>query len=274
MRSWRITPTIAVMAALACGQDQDNDAEPQVVVIATSDYAFVAPDEVPAGLVTFRMEAGGHEFHHAQIVRFEEGKTLADFVELLSAGEMHPPSWVRHVGGPNGADPGSAAEVTVFLEPGSYALLCYVPSPDGIPHMAKGMMKSFTVTGTAQPVERPSADVVMRLVDYAYDISGTITAGSQTILVETTSEQPHEVVIVRLEPGKTAMDVVQWVEGGLDGPPPGQGLAGTAALDRGEWNLVHAEFEPGDYALLCFIPDHQDGAPHVAHGMVAQITVE
>ena len=36
---------------------------------------------------------------------------------------------------------------------------------------------------------------------------------------------------------------------------------------------VELELQAGEYALLCFIPDARDGAPHVAHGMIEQITV-
>jgi len=31
--------------------------------------------------------------------------------------------------------------------------------------------------------------------------------------------------------------------------------------------------EPGAYKFLCFLPDAKDGKPHVAHGMLSQVTV-
>ena len=49
--------------------------------------------------------------------------------------------------------------------------------------------------------------------------------------------------------------------------------SGTTDLDRGEVNIVTADFEPGEYALLCFVPDVKDGKPHTEHGMIRQITV-
>jgi hypothetical protein len=33
------------------------------------------------------------------------------------------------------------------------------------------------------------------------------------------------------------------------------------------------EFTPGEYGMLCFIPDAKDGKPHIAHGMMKQFTV-
>jgi uncharacterized cupredoxin-like copper-binding protein len=50
-------------------------------------------------------------------------------------------------------------------------------------------------------------------------------------------------------------------------------MGGTSFLSAGESNQVTADFEAGEYALLCFVPDAKDGKPHVAHGMVRQITV-
>ena len=44
------------------------------------------------------------------------------------------------------------------------------------------------------------------------------------------------------------------------------------ALQTGRVNYVQANFTRGDYTLLCFVPDAGDGRPHVAHGMVHQIT--
>ena len=35
-----------------------------------------------------------------------------------------------------------------------------------------------------------------------------------------------------------------------------------------------ADFAPGKYGLICFLPDAKDGKPHLAHGMVREITVK
>ena len=37
--------------------------------------------------------------------------------------------------------------------------------------------------------------------------------------------------------------------------------------------FITADFQPGRYALLCFIPDAKDGKPHFVHGMAKEITV-
>jgi hypothetical protein len=37
--------------------------------------------------------------------------------------------------------------------------------------------------------------------------------------------------------------------------------------------FITADFTPGEYALICFLPDAKDGKPHFAHGMIQQIHI-
>ena len=112
----------------------------------------------------------------------------------------------------------------------------------------------------------------MVLEDYAFILTPDLAAGRRTVKVEKTGPQLHEVEFVRLRPGKTAADVLAWLKS-KEGPPPGEPFGGTAALQPGTANFVTADFTPGDYALLCFVPDAGDERRHTAHGMVGQIRV-
>lgn len=254
------TPTVATAAS------------PQVLNVHATDFAFQAVDTVAAGLTTIRMINGGHEMHHVQVLRLKDGHTVEDVLGALRAGGP-PPAWVEFLGGPNSPVPGEASEATLELEPGQYAIVCFIPSADGVPHLAKGMARGLVVTGDAPgAAAEPAADVRMKLLDYAFEMEGELTAGRRTIRVETATGQPHEVLIARLEPGRTPHDLAAWVET-QQGPPPGVPVGGTALLQAGGVNYVTADFEPGEYALLCFVPDAGDGRPHVAHGMMRQITV-
>jgi hypothetical protein len=44
-------------------------------------------------------------------------------------------------------------------------------------------------------------------------------------------------------------------------------------LDGGEEQLTEVDLKPGNYALMCFIPDRAGGPPHVAKGMISGATV-
>jgi plastocyanin len=250
---------------------QTPAAAPNLVTVTATDFAFAVPTTVPAGLTTVRLVNQGKELHHAQLVRLDEGHTVEELMRV--AGEHGPiPAWARFLGGPNAPAPGGTSEATVDLPAGTYALVCFIPSADGVPHLMKGMVKPLTVVPAQSEAVAPAADVRMTLRDYAFDIAPEITAGRHTIRVENAAAQPHEVVLVRLAPGKTPQDALGWMQAQA-GPPPFTLMGGTSFLSTGEANQVTADFEPGEYALFCFVPDAKDGAPHVAHGMVRQITV-
>lgn len=277
MRRSLIPLAIALSPLAGCAPGTVRAAEApaaQTLSVTASDFAFALPDTVAAGLTTIRLQNAGQELHHVQLIRLEDGHTFPELMEAMKAGGP-PPAWAVDVGGPNTPVPGGASETTVMLEPGNYVLACFIPSPDGVPHIAKGMVKPLVVAataGAATAAEEPRADVRIRLTDYAFGIEGELTAGRRTVRVETGPGQSHEVFFVKLAPGKTAMDMVRWTET-QQGPPPGRPVGGTTAIRAGGVNYVTADFEAGEYALLCFIPDARDGKPHVAHGMVRQVTV-
>jgi hypothetical protein len=159
------------------------------------------------------------------------------------------------------------------MEPGNYAVVCFVEGPDHVPHMAKGMMKPLTVTAspTANMTE-PASDVTLTLSDYTFALSKPLVAGKQMIKVENNATQEHEVVLVQLAPGKTIEDVGKWVMN-MQGPPPGKPIGGIPGFATGHRSFFEADLAPGDYGMICFIPDAKDGKPHFTHGMVQQFKV-
>jgi uncharacterized cupredoxin-like copper-binding protein len=248
-------------------------AAPNLVTVTARDFAFEAPETLPAGLTTFRLVNQGPDMHHIQLMRLDEGRTVQDFIDHVAAGGGEVAPWAKLVGGPNVPTPGGHSEATLDLEPGTYAIVCVIPSADGVMHAMKGMIKPLVVQpAQSAPAAAPAADVRMVLRDYSYDITPEISAGRHTILVENAAAQAHEVVVMKLAPGKTAQDLLGWMMT-HQGTPPAAPLGGTTMMSPGESNRITADFTPGEYALLCFVPDARDGKRHVEHGMVRQITV-
>lgn len=246
---------------------------PNVVVVTAREFAFDAPDSIPAGLTTIRLVDAGHQLHHVQLIKLENGKTPADLAHALKTGGPWP-AWAEWAGGANPPMPGGGeTSTTLDIKPGNYAMICVIPGPDGVPHVMKGMMRSLTVTPSSGPTAAdPKADITVNLTDYNFALSTPITAGSHTLRIVNVGPQPHELFLVRLVPGKTAADLVAWTEK-QQGPPPGAPMGGVSAMAPGMDAFITASFTPGTYALLCFVPDSKDGKPHVMHGMMKQITV-
>ncbi len=264
------------LLAAACAKDAppvDTSAAPQQVTITATDFAYsLPPTTIHAGLTTVTLVNQGAEIHHVTLVRLTDGKTVEDLMTALQS-EGPPPAWSIAMGGPNAAPPGGEANATLVLDPGTYALVCFIPSPDGVPHMAKGMVMGLEVQpGTGEVAALPPGDIEMVLAEYSIALSQTPTAGTHTVRVVNRGAEAHEVALVRLAPGATIEQFLGWMAGGEQGPPPAEAVGGLSGFAPGQTQNFTANFSPGTYGLLCFIPA-PDGAPHFVHGMVATFTV-
>lgn len=276
---------VVVGALVLTGMAPSADADPAVHTIRATDYEFEAPAEVEAGAVTFRFVVDARELHHAVLVGLPEGRTVDDLREAMIAQEAHAPvmpelpAWATYMGGPNPPPPGGESRVTMPLRAGDYAWICLVHSPDGEPHYEKGMITAMRVTPGPRP-ELPDADLLMRLSDHDFELSEELTPGTHTIRVGNYASQPHEVILFKLAPGKTPDDFMAWMGAMMNpevappqGPPPAMPMGGVAPLGQGRANNMTVEITPGNYLLLCVLPDAGDGRLHVDHGMVKLITV-
>lgn len=210
-----------------------------------------------------------------QLIRLDDGKTFADFTAALQ--EMKPgtapPAWIHDVAGPNSPVPGGEQHLTQELQPGSYAIVCFIDTPDHIPHVAKGMVRPLTVIPASGPAPAtPTADVTITMTDYDWTITPPLTAGKHTIKLLNTAAQSHEMFIARLDSGKTTAELLKWAET-FQGKPPATPMGGISGMPQGATVYLPVDLTPGEYALLCFLPDAGDGRPHLAHGMVKTITV-
>ena len=245
----------------------------RVVTVTANDYAFSAPDSIPAGLTEIRLLNRGTEMHHVWLIRLDAGKTMKDLFAAMKP-EAALPSWAHDVGGPNTPGPGGESSAILRLAAGRYVMICVIPSPDGKAHVMKGMAKEVVVTPATSNVSKANLRIssMMTLTDYAFGFSQPLVSGSQMIRVKNDAAQPHEVVILRLQPGKKIGDMLAWMEK-MEGPPPGAPIGGTTPMAKGEENIITLDLTPGEYGLICFAPDAKDGKPHFAHGMMTQFSI-
>jgi len=249
---------------------------PPTITITARDFAFDAPDTVSAGMVTIRLVNQGPDLHHVQLVHLSDGKTAADFeagVSAMKPGAPSPP-WAHDVAGPNSPLPGGEQSMTEQLEPGNYAVVCFIAGADGVPHVMKGMIRALTVTpATTATAPAPIADINVTMSDYAWQITPDVTAGKHVIRIENIAEQSHEMFLAMLPPGKTAGDLAVWVHKQA-GPPPGKPVGGISGMGKGTVAYLQVDLEPGEYGIYCFLPDAKDGKTHVEHSMIRQISVK
>ena len=135
--------------------------EPDGIEIGMIEMDFVVPDTLEAGPQIWKVVNNGLQVHHIVLMGVPEGTTEDDVMELVMMFEAGPPASPAA-----GATPMMPAinpeEVTdewytplfsggqfnlfeVDLEPGTYAMICFMPDPSGTPHVMLGMIEILTV---------------------------------------------------------------------------------------------------------------------------------
>ena len=247
------------------------------VTFTARDHAFDGPSSVNAGHVTLRLVNQGHDPHHAQLIRLTQGKTAKDFTEAVKAEPFATPAWAQYAGGPNAVMGNETTEATLDLEPGDYVVICQVPDRQGLPHLASGMVKPLRVIEDQRRRRGPTrdhADSVIRALDFRFNVQQPLRAGQQRIRFVNRGVQPHEAVLVHLNPGATLKDFVAFFEPNASGPPPGRPLGGMTGLEQDQEGSFMVKLTPGHYGLICFFRDLGSGMPHFAKGMSTEFDVE
>lgn len=246
-------------------------APPAAITVTARDFALEAPDVFPTGraAVTFRNE--GQEIHHAQFLRLNDGVSVDQFAAALAQGPEAAAALGTDAGGPGAVSPGKSTTITQDLTAGAYVMLCFIPGADGVPHMAKGMLRPFQVSGSAPVAAEQPSDGDVILGDFTI-LMPKVRGGATTLAVTNAGKHSHEVVFARLTNGATFADAEPFLRG--EGPePPVEAVGGTVGMAPGQRAWVTLDLPAGDYLALCFIPDQASGRPHAHLGMWATFTV-
>lgn len=267
---------LVVLGMAACGNDDDESSQPATtrqaqarpVTITAREYVFDVPASITGGVVALEFANRGNEAHFAGIVRVADGRTVDDVRAFFSAPPSGPPPF-EEIGGLATADPGASGNQSLVLEPGSYALFCAIPAPDGVPHAAKGMVAGFTVTAPTGTTKLTEATSKVVAKEFSFSALPALEAGDNLITLDNQGTQLHEVNLIELAPGKTFDDAQKWAMK-PEGPPPFRSLSG-AAIHPGARTTTKLTLKAGStYAFICAIPDPADGTPHVFKGMATK----
>ena len=260
-------------------------AAPPKVSIDAADFTFSLPAQVPAGYVDVTLNNHGKEGHQIGFIKLGS-MTYAEFKAAAVTTDLNKmkPGTV-FVAGPNGADAGKSASAIVKLDPGDYAVACFIPAnADGKPHAAHGMIAPIKVVKTADSYEvAPAVAATITLNEFKFGVPAGFT-GKGLVDVSNVGKQVHELVILKLNPGKTLNDAKGFLLTPPGTPPPAgpppfsaiPGLGGVTGLSPGQHAWLQMNLTPGNYVLLCFFPDTSNnlGLPHALKGMTAEFTIK
>ena len=266
-------------------------------VYTAKEYSFEGPVDLVAGISKLTMQNAGMMDHHMMLLKFADGKSMADFGPAMEQGLGGLATLGVAVGGPGSASAGVSSSVLMDLAEGNYVAMCLIPDDDGIPHAAKGMVLPITVAAAATPAAlvAPTANATVTLTEFHFmGIPETSAAGPQIWEVTNTGAQLHEMGIAKLAPGVT-FEMVQAMlmsteatpaadmatpESDMTGmaspaaaAPPFTSIGGAAPMSPGTSLWYTADLDAGDYFAICFVPDGESGAPHFVLGMISPFTI-
>lgn len=299
------------LAMAACGDDSSEGggggsaeqspaaAQPTTLSITTSDlgegrFNTEAPGSIKGGLVKVAFKNAGMMPHEAQLLRVDEGHTVAEAVEIIDSEDDKTPEWIHGAGGVGLTPPGQQGTAFINLPAGNYGVISLGGGgPEEGPSPAtRGALAEFEVT-EGQPGELPQTSASIVAEDdgehgeagkgedageheHGFETTG-LKAGRNMVLFDNGSDELHHAVMAPIL-GDTTLEEVEEAfasEGPPEGPPPVdfENAVITSVLDGKTKEVTELELRAGRYALLCFLSDREGGKPHVAEGMLEEVTV-
>ena len=263
------------------------------MTIVTNAMEFKTKDQWPSGWVTIKYRNNSNENHFILFDKYPEGKTIEDAekevgppfqkgMDLINQGKMEEanaefgklPEWfqeVEYTGGVGLIAPKSTAQSTIYLEPGTYVIECYVKMANGVFHNTQGMAKQINVVESqGEEAEAPKADYSISInTEDGIVLNDNVSAGEKTFEVDFGEQKLHEnfvmqdVHLVRFDEGVDMAALNKWMNWadpeGLQTPAP-QGfkfMGGMQEMRAGNKGYFTADLNPGNYALISEVPDPQ-----------------
>jgi hypothetical protein len=147
------TPARFTVADTPAAPRQEPEAD---VAVTMFEMGFTLPGSVHAGRQVWRVDNTGAAFHELAVMPVPAGASADHTIAALSALFAEQPvptelgiAWAGWsfslVNGVGVTSPGGAVWAQFDLAPGTYAVLCFVPGGNDLPHLMEGMVKIFTV---------------------------------------------------------------------------------------------------------------------------------
>lgn len=295
---------LLLISITGCNEMESSSQQSNVVEITAVGLTFEAPDSIPSGWTTFRLDNKSEMIHFALVQKVPEGIGLADhqaevapvFQNIMNdingmepadteAG-FTPPDWypeVQLISGPGLVSAGYIAETTFYIEPGTYLIECYVKT-NGIFHSynpspgVNGMVIEMTVTSDSTSAPKPESTTQISISsENGIDAENTLPSGSHVVEVNFEDQSTyenfvgHDVHLIRIDENTDMDTVAEWMNWttptGLQSPAPAEFIGGTNEMPEGSTAFIHVELDPGEYAWIAEVPNPEE------KGMLKTFTV-
>lgn len=261
------------LAVVIAAPSREISAQRTLTVIAR-DTALDSPPTVPAGLTTVRLLLNAKTRRELVVHRIPAGIAPE---ELVRGAAGRPSRWFEQwsFGGPMvPRDSSNEAAVTMDLRPGRYALVSYEVDAAGRPRGDKFLWVMVTAIRAAAliPDRLPVADATFKIRDNRIDIAGAMRPGQRTLQVENAGTQANDLMIVRLEPGKTIDDVQRFLRDRKGGSPFVY-VGGLTPMSPGSSVQTRLVLRAGTHVVLSTFRSARDRSDGYQRGIIATFKV-
>jgi len=154
---------VVVPATLAVSTSPAGAATSNKLTVTAGEYVYKVSGAPKPGNVEIEFKNPGVEYHMMGIAQVKPKTTLKQVkTALLSDDESAGDEFLvndKIAGTPNFLAPDQSTTTIANLPAGRYALFCFIPAPDGKPHVAHGMVKVFDVKGSKSSFKPPTDGV-------------------------------------------------------------------------------------------------------------------
>ena len=289
--------TLIVLALNSCKDKKEPEnseiekvSENNYIEVITNGMDFETVDEVKSGWTTFKYINKSFEPHFFILEKMPDTLGLTTYkkdlfppfisaFEHFEKGEMdagmkefeHIPEWffkVELAGGVGLTSKKTTSLSTIYLEPGTYIMECYVRMPNGLGHVFMGMIKELKVSNESNNSKPPKADFTIGISsEDGITFKDSIKSGNYMFKVKFEDQKQyehlmgHDVNLVKIENDSLVTDLNNWLNivdfKAFRSPEP-EGLlflGGVEDLPAGQTGYFEATLEKGDYVLISEIPN-------------------
>lgn len=261
-----------------------------IINVVSEGMDIQMPDTITSGWHTFKFHNKSPDVHFLLFDKYPEGKNIHDAekevapafqkgMDFIMEGNMDAamaafgelPPWFAEIvftGGTGLVSPGLTSETTMKLEPGTYAVECYVKMPNGMFHTSMGMIVPLIVTEAVSDGLEPKGDLTINISgEMGYEIEGAFKKGEQMVKVHYLDQKAHEnfvghdVNLIKLEEGADLGKLEHWINWsvpeGLVSPAP-EGftfLGGVNDMPAGYTGYFKVDLSAGNYVLIAEVPN-------------------
>jgi hypothetical protein len=289
--------TALLLVLVSCKKNKqtkpsENDVEIQknYLQVITNAMDFEMVDEVKSGWTTFNYINKSNEPHFFILEKMPDTLGIETYkkdlfppftlaFEHFEKGEMEAgmkefekiPEWfykVELAGGVGLTSKKTTSKSTIFLEPGTYVMECYVRMPNGMPHTFMGMVQELKVSEETNGNKAPKADYNIDIAsEKGITFVDSLQTGTHTLAVKFEDQKQyehlmgHDVNLVKIENDSLIPRLGNWlntVDFKAFRTPVPEGLlflGGVEDLPAGKTGYFEANLEKGNYVLISEIPN-------------------